>query len=65
MFKRSLLSHKFFRDDLFKSASNRATYGISLMFLKSLFFATPPGLWDFSSLTRDQTWAPGIPSPNH
>ena len=31
------------------------------------FFATPCGLWDHSSPTRDRTWAPAVKalSPNH
>ena len=34
---------------------------------KIFFLATPPGLWDLSSLTRDWTWEPVVkaPSPNH
>ena len=34
---------------------------------KFFFLATPPGLWDLSSLTRDWTWEPVVkaPTPNH
>ena len=34
---------------------------------KFCFLATPPGLWDLSSLTRDWTWDPAVkaPSSNH
>ena len=38
-----------------------------LFFYYFFFLATPCGLWDLSSLTRDGTWATAVkaPNPNH
>ena len=39
----------------------------SVSFFLFFFVATPLGLWDLSSLTRDQIWGPTVkvPGPNH